>query len=59
MDHVYYPRNWRDRFPDYYKAMNSYQRDGKNAHDDAPDATTGIAENMERGGIRTFRKRGV
>ena len=59
MDHVYYPRNWRDRFPDYYKAMNSYQRDGKNAHDDAPDATTGIAENMERGGIRTFRKRGA
>ena len=46
MEHVYYPANWRDRFPDYYDAMNKYQREGKNAHDDAPDATTGIAETM-------------
>lgn len=46
MNHIYYPVNWRDRWPDYYKAMNSYQREGKNAHDDAPDATTGVAETM-------------
>ncbi|BBI32356.1 phage terminase large subunit [Cohnella abietis] len=46
MQHVYYPTNWRDRWPDYYKAMTSYQREGKNAHDDAPDATTGVAETM-------------
>ncbi|MNW52870.1 hypothetical protein D3C74_304090 [compost metagenome] len=46
MQHVYFPVNWRDRWPDYYKAMTSYQREGKNAHDDAPDATTGVAETM-------------
>ncbi|MEK4513609.1 phage terminase large subunit [Paenibacillus sp. FSL K6-2524] len=46
MQHIYYPVNWRDRWPDYYKAMTSYQREGKNAHDDAPDATTGVAETM-------------
>ncbi|WP_235775411.1 MULTISPECIES: phage terminase large subunit [Paenibacillus] len=46
MQHVYFPLNWRDRWPDYYKAMTSYQREGKNAHDDAPDATTGLAETM-------------
>ncbi|MNF09377.1 hypothetical protein D3C80_2100240 [compost metagenome] len=46
MDHIYYPVNWRDKWPDYYKAMTSYQREGKNAHDDAPDATTGVAETM-------------
>ncbi|MCM3041703.1 phage terminase large subunit [Paenibacillus motobuensis] len=46
MDHIYFPVNWRDRWPDYYKAMTSYQREGKNAHDDAPDATTGVAETM-------------
>lgn len=46
MDHIYFPVNWRDRWPDYYKAMNSYQREGKNAHDDAPDGTTGVAETM-------------
>lgn len=56
IDHVYYPKNWRDRWPEYYKAMNSYQREGKNAHDDAPDATTGVAENIGRSGLRTFKR---
>lgn len=44
--HIYFPVNWRDRFPEYYAAMMKYQREGKNAHDDAPDATTGVAETM-------------
>ena len=47
MQHIYVPVNWRDRFPEYYDAMISYQREGKNAHDDAPDATTGVAETMQ------------
>jgi predicted phage terminase large subunit-like protein len=47
MDHIYYPVNWKDKWPDYYKAMTTYQREGKNKHDDAPDATTGIAEMMD------------
>ncbi len=47
VEHIYFPQNWRQRWPDYYKAMNSYQREGKNAHDDAPDATTGVAETMQ------------
>lgn len=46
MQHIYFPVNWRDRWPEYYKAMTSYQREGKNAHDDGPDATTGVAETM-------------
>lgn len=45
-NHVYYPVNWRDKWPEYYMAMNEYQREGKNAHDDAPDATTGVAEQL-------------
>ena len=48
MEHVYYPANWRDRWPKYYEAMTTYQREGKNVHDDAPDATTGIAETMQK-----------
>lgn len=56
MDHVYYPKNWKDRWPEYHDAMVKYQREGKNAHDDAPDATTGIAENINKGGLRTFRE---
>lgn len=44
MEHVYFPSNWRDRWKDFYNALNRYQREGKNAHDDAPDALTGVCE---------------
>lgn len=44
MEHIYYPTNWRDKWPEFYKAMVKYQREGKNKHDDAPDAITGVAE---------------
>lgn len=46
MQHVYYPENWRDKWPDYHAAMTSFQREGENKHDDAPDCTTGVAETM-------------
>lgn len=66
--YVRMPSDWRTRFPDYYKAMTTYQREGKNKHDDAPDATTGIAETMSMNTtekidvmktIDTFRKLGL
>lgn len=44
MEHVYFPENWKDRWPDFYKAMSSYQKEGKNKNDDAPDTVTGLAE---------------
>lgn len=56
MDHIYYPVNWRDRWLDYYKAMTKYQREGKNAHDDGPDATTGIVEKIGKGNGISFLK---
>lgn len=54
MNHIYYPVNWMDKWPEYYKAMSKYQKEGKNAHDDAPDATTGIAEKMGQGSAISF-----
>lgn len=54
MNHIYFPVNWMDRFPEYYTAMSRYQKEGKNAHDDAPDATTGIAEKINKGEIFSF-----
>ncbi|NFD56109.1 terminase [Clostridium botulinum] len=54
MDHIYYPINWRDRWPEYYNAMVKYQREGKNKNDDAPDATTGIAENVGKSNSISF-----
>ena len=62
MDHIYYPVNWRDRWPEYYDAMTKYQREGKNAHDDGPDATTGIAEqfnNKKKVGVGSKSKLGI
>lgn len=49
MEHVYYPEDWRNRWPEYYDSMVKYQREGKNKHDDAQDATTGIAEDCSKG----------
>jgi len=45
MANVYFPVNWQDKWPEFAFAINSYQREGKNAHDDAPDALTGVYEN--------------
>lgn len=47
--HIYYPVNWMHRWPEYYQSMVTYQADKKNAHDDAQDCTTGVAEKMEAG----------
>lgn len=56
MQHIYYPEDWRNRWPEYFSAMNKYQREGANKHDDAPDATTGIAENCnKKSGISIFK----
>ena len=54
MEHIYFPTNWRDRWPEYYDAMTRYQREGRNKHDDAPDATTGIAEKIGAGDLYSF-----
>jgi predicted phage terminase large subunit-like protein len=54
MNHIYFPVNWNDRFPEYYAAMTKYQKEGKNLHDDAPDATTGIAEKIGQGNTFSF-----
>jgi len=45
-NHIYFPVNWADRFPKYFEDLNKYQKEGKNPHDDAPDATTGVAEKI-------------
>ena len=46
MDHIYFPVNWADRWPEFYKAVTRYLREGKNEHDDAADALTGVAEKL-------------
>lgn len=44
---TYFPTDWERRWPEFARAIKSYRKEGRNAHDDAPDALTG-----------TFEKRG-
>lgn len=46
MQHMLFPEDWDKRFPEYWMSMNTYQANGNNAHDDAEDATTGVAEKI-------------
>lgn len=54
MDHIYFPYNWKDKWPKVYEALSKYQKEGKNANDDAPDAITGIAENIGKDNTFSF-----
>lgn len=48
MDHIYFPNNWRDRWPEFYLDVTTYSKEGKNKHDDGPDTLTGIAEQLNK-----------
>lgn len=45
MNNIYFPVNWKDKFPDFAKHILHYVRTGKNEHDDAEDCLTGVYEN--------------
>ncbi len=47
MAHVFYPHNWIDKYPEFADMMIRYQKEGKNAHDDCPDAVTGVYEHNQ------------
>lgn len=44
LESVYFPKGWANRWSELYLALKSYQKEGKNKHDDAEDALTGVAE---------------
>ncbi|PEQ68951.1 phage terminase large subunit [Bacillus cereus] len=43
-EHVYFPHDWKERFPEFHHAITTFQKEGKNKNDDAPDALTGLTE---------------
>jgi predicted phage terminase large subunit-like protein len=50
---VRFPQDWKQLYPEFYKSVTEYQREGKNAHDDAEDALTSIVEKtVLRGGLK-------
>jgi predicted phage terminase large subunit-like protein len=52
MRNVLWPEDWERRWPLLARAIKGYKRIGTNAHDDAPDALTGVEEMLD-GGIST------
>lgn len=52
MNNIYFPTDWKNKFPDFYKDVTAYQRVGKNAHDDSVDALTGVFETLDKRYIR-------
>jgi predicted phage terminase large subunit-like protein len=54
-EQIVLPESFEKRFPKLYKDLTSYQRKGKNKHDDAPDSLTGVVE-LINGEIKTKNK---
>ncbi len=46
MEHVLFPIGWNDKWQEFYEHLSKFQREGRNAHDDAEDALTGVIEKM-------------
>ena len=44
MESILMPYNWHERWPEFKKQLFKYQKEGKNEHDDVPDALTGCFE---------------
>ena len=42
-----FPSDWEQRWQEFAHDLKAYRKEGKNAHDDAPDAATGIIEKCE------------
>lgn len=42
--HIFMPANWDKRWPEFYRQVMSYQRKGRNAHDDSVDVLAAIYE---------------
>lgn len=56
MNNVLFPVNWQDRWADFATDISKYQKEGKNAHDDAPDALTGVYENPKPKGLTKLNR---
>ena len=49
-NNIYMPIDWKNKWSEFAKDIISYQKEGKNKHDDGPDALTGVAEKMANEG---------
>lgn len=48
---IFMPIDWKHRFPQFYKDVTKYRKEGKNKNDDAPDTLTGMVEFFGEDGL--------
>lgn len=48
MNNVYFPKGWEQKWKEAYHVLSTFQREGKNKHDDLPDSLTGVYETLEK-----------
>lgn len=54
-NNIYMHVDWKNKWSEFAKDIISYQKEGKNKHDDGPDALTGVAEKViNRNEVRTI-----
>ena len=47
INNVYFPSDWSIKWRDFYNSVTTYQKEGKNKHDDSVDMLTGIVEKLD------------
>ena len=45
-NHIYFPPNWESKYKEAYKNISTFQKQGKNKHDDIEDVLAGIYERV-------------
>lgn len=45
-NHIFFPPNWKNKYKEAYKSISTYQKKGKNKHDDIEDVLAGIYERV-------------
>lgn len=64
-NHVFFPPNWKNKYPEAYSNLTTFQKKGKNKHDDIEDVLAGIYEQvtnkskMEFGNMSLIRMGGI
>lgn len=51
---TYFPRGWKQRWPQFYGQLSGYMRSGRNAHDDAADCLTMTVERRGESRYQSF-----
>jgi len=46
-NNIFFPRNWRGKWPEAFAHLTTYTKEGKQKHDDLEDCITGLAEKIQ------------